>query len=275
VQRSTNVELLSRTQTNAGEIGILQGTLGFEAKNKYKNTTASTTKNGVTFTVNDDGTITVNGTATANISFQLSPNLNIQSNNLAGNIFSFGTVEEVNRNYRGLVQYFDSNWTKKTETYLNSTETTLLNYTYGIAFIYIAKGTTLNDVVFEPMLRDRNIKDDTYSPYGGLNVIKRFERFSTQKALYTKASGASASPLAVKVTNLFANYSVAICNITTSSDKYSLVLPLQYIKSLGTSTNYEADDLLFTYVDDSNFQIRTGLGSSNPTISSLSIIGLY
>ena len=273
VQLATNISLNSMIEANAGEIGILKGTLGFEGKNKFNNTTSSTTVSGVTFTVNSDGTITANGTATANITFQLKPNLYIQNNGWAGNIFSFGAIE-TNKNYRGLLMYYNSNWTLQNSVYLNSTEAPLLDYYCAIACIYVVKGTTLNDVLFEPMLRDENIEDDTYSSYGGLNVIKRFEKFSNQKLLYSKTTS-SASPLTVNVSNLFTGYSAAVCNVVTTGDKYSIILPLQYIKSLGTSVNYEADDLLFTYVDNSNIQIRTGLASSNPTINSVNIIGLY
>ena len=273
VQLATNISLNSMIEANAGEIGILKGTLGFEAKNKYKNATASVTKGGVTFTVNSDGTITANGTATATFSLELSPVINVEQNSLAGDIFSFGVIEP-NKKYRGLIKYYNSGWTEQTSEYLNSTETTLRNYCYAIPFIYVVKGAILNDVLFEPMLRDGNIEDDTYSSYGGLNVIKRFEKFSDQKLLYSKTTS-SASPLMVNVSGLFTNYSAAVCNVVTTGDKYSIILPLQYIRSLGTSVNYEADDLLFTYVDNSNIQIRTGLASSNPTINSVNIIGLY
>ena len=82
------------------------------------------------------------------------------------------------------------------------------------------------------------------------------------------------SPLTVNITGLFTVYTVVVCNVVTSDGKYSLTLPLQYIKSLGTSAYYEAWGLLFYYVDDNNIKISTGMGQSNPTINIVRIINL-
>lgn len=102
----------------------------------------------------------------------------------------------------------------------------------------------------------------------GINLL------TSQSQLYSNTTGGS-SPLTVTVSNLFAEYSAVICNVVTSSGRYSLTLPLRYIKSLGTSAYYEAEGLLFYYVDDSNLKLHTGLGQSNPTINSIKLIGLY
>jgi uncharacterized coiled-coil DUF342 family protein len=105
-------------------------------------------------------------------------------------------------------------------------------------------------------------------------LSENLNKFTSQSQLYSNTTDGS-SPLTVTVSNLFAEYSAVICNVVTSSGKYSLTLPLRYIKSLGTSAYYEAEGLLFYYVDDSTITIRTGLAQSNPTINSIEIIKLY
>lgn len=106
------------------------------------------------------------------------------------------------------------------------------------------------------------------------SVSEEIDRFEEQPLLYSNTASGS-SPHTVNVTRLFTNYSSVICNIVTSTGRYSLTLPLKYIKSLGKGKYYYADVLLFSYVDDDNLRIDTGLGQSNPTISSVNIIGLY
>ena len=83
------------------------------------------------------------------------------------------------------------------------------------------------------------------------------------------------SPLTVNITGLFTAYTVVVCNVVTSDGRHSLTLPLQYIKSLGTSAYYEAEGRLFYYVDDNSIQISTGMGQSNPTINVVKIISLF
>ena len=123
------------------------------------------------------------------------------------------------------------------------------------------------------MLRYADITDDTFEPYVE-SVDERFNKFTAQSALYSNTS-VSDSVLTVNISNLFENYSAVICNVVTSSDRYTQVLPLKYIKSLGTSTYYQAEEMLYYYVDDNNLKIYTGLGQSNPTIVQVYIIGLY
>ena len=105
-------------------------------------------------------------------------------------------------------------------------------------------------------------------------LSENLNKFTSQSQLYSNTTDGS-SPLTVTVSNLFAEYSAVICNVVTSSGKYSLTLPLRYIKSLGTSAYYEAEGLLFYYADDSTMTVKTGLGQSNPTINSIKIIKLY
>ncbi len=107
----------------------------------------------------------------------------------------------------------------------------------------------------------------------GTVTAKRFISTSTDVLLYSNSFTASSAT--IDIPNLFTNYSAVVCNAVTTSGKYSVTLPLAYIKSLGTSEFYEADGLLFYYVDDSTLTVKTGLGQSNPTINSVKIINLY
>ena len=107
----------------------------------------------------------------------------------------------------------------------------------------------------------------------GTVTAKRFISTSTDMLLYSNSFTASSAT--IDIPNLFTNYSAVVCNAVTTSGKYSVTLPLAYIKSLGTSEFYEADGLLFYYVDDSTLTVKTGLGQSNPTINSIKIINLY
>lgn len=107
----------------------------------------------------------------------------------------------------------------------------------------------------------------------GTVTAKRFISTSTDVLLYSNSFTASSAT--IDIPNLFTNYSAVVCNAVTTSGKYSVTLPIAYIKSLGTNGFYEAEGLLFYYVDDSTLTVKTGLGQSNPTINSLKIINLY
>jgi len=260
-----------KIETNTSNIAINKTTLGYQKKNLLKNTGTTQTINGVTFTINEDKTVTANGTATDNATLHLSDSvkLNVGTKYILsgcpeGGGLSTYRLYGLSNGYGWYDNGSDEGESKK------FTATESKSYTYRIA---IYSGTTVNNLVFKPMIRLADITDDTYEPYVD-DVDTRLNKFTSQKQLYSNTTGGS-SPLTLTVSGLFEKYSAVICNIVTSNGKYNLTLPLQYIKSLGTSAYYEAEGLLFYYVDDSNITVRTGLGQSNPTISSIKIIGLY
>ncbi|MDE5648778.1 MAG: hypothetical protein K2I33_02605 [Oscillospiraceae bacterium] len=135
------------------------------------------------------------------------------------------------------------------------------------------------DVVFT----NTDPTENAVHSYTAPKKIIRDDYLSANEPLKTSASGKllynatslSSSSITIDIANLFENYSAVVCNVVTSGGRYSLTLPLSYIKALGTSEFYEAEGLLFYYVDDSNLNIKTGLGQVNPTISSVKIINLY
>ena len=126
------------------------------------------------------------------------------------------------------------------------------------------------------MLRYADITDSTYEPYQPSlqeQINQLSDTSNSGKLLYSMSEVVS-SPLTVNITGLFTAYTVVVCNVVTSDGRHSLTLPLQYIKSLGTSVYYEAEGILFYYVDDNKIKISTGMGQSNPTINIVRIINL-
>lgn len=109
--------------------------------------------------------------------------------------------------------------------------------------------------------------------FKGTVTANRFISTSTNMLLYSESL--DTSNVTINIPNLFTSYSAVVCNAITTRGPYSVTLPLNYIKSLGTSDFYTAGYLLFYYVDDNNLTVKTGLGQTNPTISSMEVISLY
>lgn len=251
------------------DIALNRTTLGYQCKNLLKNNAVTTTVNGITFTVNDDGSVTVNGTNTSS---------------------SIDTTLEI----CGFKNYGTGKFTAS----LNSTDSNLYmsvfdNSWVGIGFVYdseitwdndnkeryirlvVRPGATINNVTVYPMIRYADIIDDTYEPYQP-SLQERINNFGTkQTRLYTLSLANPVSSAYATYTGLFINYSSVICIIGYSDGLKSIVLPLKYIKSLGTSTAYFPEkDLEFKYVDDDTLSIKD-IASSGATLGCLEIIGLY
>lgn len=127
-------------------------------------------ENGVTYVINSDGTVTVNGTPQGS-----SPSyIELKLNGNAANISRFcdgnhilsgcptGGSDSTYRMYAAKSTYsrFDyGNGVLLTDTTL--TDVRLV--------IYIYNGYTANNLVFKPMIRPVEIKDDTFQPYAPTN----------------------------------------------------------------------------------------------------------
>lgn len=131
------------------------------SKNLLKNTTSSTTKNGLTFTVNDDGSITVNGTATADTEITLR-NMTLLAN--TDYILSGCPSGGTGNSYR-MYAINTSTWAIAGADYGSSYTLSTGNNTGWSFRIQIKSGYTANDLAFYPMLRYAEIADDTYEPY--------------------------------------------------------------------------------------------------------------
>ncbi|MDE6021819.1 MAG: hypothetical protein K2H01_12580 [Ruminococcus sp.] len=152
-------ELQNSLYTSQNYITELQKYLGMiKGKNLLKNTAATTTESGVTFTRNSDGSITCNGTATQAIQFLIGE-VNVSENTdyiisgcptggnpnkyfLLANMSNIGNLD------------FGSGTTFNSRAYSNIKVN-----------IYIREGQTVNNLTFYPMLRYASITDNTYTPY--------------------------------------------------------------------------------------------------------------
>ena len=127
----------------------------YTGKNLLNNTATSQTINGITYTINSDGTVIANGTATNLSTFHLISNTTLTLS--AGTYILSGCPENGSDNtYRldindgasipeagGQVKDFGSG-----KTFTLSENLTLTNVR-----IRIASGTTINNLVFKPMIR--------------------------------------------------------------------------------------------------------------------------
>jgi hypothetical protein len=276
VQKATNTEYLARINANTSNIAIDKTTLGYTKKNllneakwlasviKLNNGTCVKDGNAITLTATGADCFTYPCLVGDGDPYQIPVKPNTKyilswesdsSNSGKVIVFFNGTTT--------VMPYADNSTASELEFTTNS-DTTFITFRVGVA----ASGESIT--YSNIMLRYADITDDTYEPY--VKSIK--ERFDGQSLVYSNTTGGS-SPLTATVSNLFVDYSAVICNMSTSNGSYSIVLPLRYIKSLGTSEYYTAEDLMFYYVDDSNIKISTGLGQTNPTINSIRIVGLY
>lgn len=146
-------------QAIKNDVLINQSAIGFKKKNLLNNTAKSTITNGITFTVNDDKTITVNGTATATTAFEIGSIANITGNCILSGCPSGGTFETY-----ALAVYSPGGTLTNIVDYGNKKTGDFTNQ-YGTVKIRIAIGTTVDNLLFAPMLRYADITNSTYEPY--------------------------------------------------------------------------------------------------------------
>ena len=130
--------------------------------------------NGVVITFNDDGSITCVGRSTAAISLQISDNIYLDQNK---QYIMSGTTTGSSSTY--FLQYSnnrDSAISIKTEERV-FTPYNYTTYPNQNAYIQIKSGVDIN-TTFYPMIRDANIKDNTFVPYSmtNLQITKSIDR---------------------------------------------------------------------------------------------------
>lgn len=131
-------------------------------KNLLRNTAATQTINGVTFTVNDDGSVTCNGTANETVRHMLG-GITLMSG--VQYKMSGCPTNGANNTYRldprlmtgsVIVSFIDNGngavYTPNADVRIN-------------VGIYIQNGYTCDNLTFYPMIRLITIEDDTYEPY--------------------------------------------------------------------------------------------------------------
>ena len=130
--------------------------------NLLENTAKSNTVYGITYTVNADGTINANGTATNHVYINIKLNFVLEAGKTyilngcptggSDSTYFIYLNGKSKRDYGSGVSY--------SETDGSTTD----------IVIAIRQGTTLNNLVFKPMVRYADNTDDTYVPYGNLSV---------------------------------------------------------------------------------------------------------
>lgn len=156
-----------------GAIDELKGTIGYTSKNliPYPHYHTTRSENGIDWTDLRDGRVQANGTATNDTVFQLRHRLNGYYVLKNGSYIINGVPKDIKD--KGCT----INVSKNDEA--NSTTSSIIlatDYGDGAKFtsdttenvgiyIVIPTGVTLDNVIFEPMLRYASIQDDTYEPY--------------------------------------------------------------------------------------------------------------
>lgn len=139
---------------DGGSIGVTVA-----GKNLMQNTAETKATNGITFTVNDDGSVTANGTATATAFFNINTTLKLSE----GTRYILSGCPP----YTGVLivggNYGSDSGNGMTFTALSTAASALSPAVY----LRIASGTTVDNIVFKPMLRLASVADNTYEPYKG------------------------------------------------------------------------------------------------------------
>ncbi|MDE5854432.1 MAG: hypothetical protein K2H19_05155, partial [Ruminococcus sp.] len=150
------------------QTALNRSTLGYQSKNLLKNTATTQTKSGVTFTVNSDGSIVANGTATEDVYIII---LSFSKSFLSDGqyIYSGCTGGSYKTYYLRYV-----NQGKVQDSYNGDKVITHTTQGSGNFSVMIMKNTTVNNQIFYPMLRRKEITDDTYEPYKP-SVMEHFE----------------------------------------------------------------------------------------------------
>lgn len=137
-------------------------------KNLCPNYVTTQTLNDVTFTVKEDGSIIANGTASANTWMYVSKqdsdfNLPVGAYTLSGVSSTGSGCQMIDYTYTAggtFITNFSDTGSGKT---INVTDATVKHRVQ----IYIPNGTSLNNFVFRPMIRNASDTDSTYEPYHG------------------------------------------------------------------------------------------------------------
>lgn len=156
--------------------GYAKPWVGGTGKNKlvYPYDTSSTTKSGVTFTVHTDGTIDADGTASADITFELGKTY------ISDDDFTFSGITSGSPStyYLRFVARDSQGQPIRVEGevfidvyYKETTKTLPSNVSYVDSYLGIKNGTSLNDIIFEPMIRLATETDATFEPYENICPI--------------------------------------------------------------------------------------------------------
>lgn len=238
------------------------------AKNLFPITATSQTLGGITFTVNSDGTITANGTKTNNEWFILSENNIINpgtytlSDGLPDDTTGCRLIIGPDRSLGSAIMSTATGARTQTRTFADAQ--TGLYYA-----IRIESGTTVNNLVFKPMIRHAEVSDDHYAPYAPTNR-ELYETGQQQAIRYEDSGIIRLNQLSWSQTSSGTGMWIADCYTTQSIDTIVSVI----ITSFSALKPSEVTTL-FTYIPSSVSGMHTvrlicdrnltGI-SSNPTL---------
>ena len=154
-------ERLTENKSNAA---TNRSTLGYQCKNLLKNTAATKTVSGITFTVNDDKSVTLNGTSTAQADFYLSGAWGSTSEILQKNKYITSIGVSQSSTFNGFVMHCINNTTSIGSPSCNY-PSLAVNSAITAVYISVSKGYTFSNYKLYPMIRYADITDDTYEPY--------------------------------------------------------------------------------------------------------------
>lgn len=197
------------------------------------------TDRGITW-VEENGVITANGTATADATFYLNSSLTLKAGSY---ILSGCPSGGGSSSYR--IQLANNAWSVMFADTGNGTTVTLTEDTTLQQFrILIPSGTTVNNLVFKPMLRKASVKNDRYMPYG----VGSVEVKSTGKNLL-KNTATSLSKDGVTFT---VNSDGSVTANGTSTNNAIIIINDNIIDNLARGKSYKCIDITTCRIDYSN-----------------------
>lgn len=135
----------------------------YTGKNLFNATGGTTTVNGVTFTKNADGTYKANGTSTGFIAYTIGK---VTFTSATSVTYSGCPVGGSMSTYSLNLQKDDGAVWLIDETGSGQTATLEANKAYSVRLV-IRTGVTVNNIIYEPMVRLSSISDSSYEPYVG------------------------------------------------------------------------------------------------------------
>ncbi len=130
----------------------------------------TTTINGITFTVLDDGRIMANGTAAANARLSIVRNFLLPKGvfGITGGVLVDGAKDKA---YVVVTAGLNGNWVAEKYSIGGKLDLTAYECDSNDIYLYVASGTTLNNVIFEPMVTFYQEPPAPYKPYRADNPI--------------------------------------------------------------------------------------------------------
>lgn len=145
-------------------------------KNLLVNHASTATSNGITFTVNADGSVKVNGTATSNAYLNLNTNFTLEG----GRQYILSGIHDDFEDYVQFHVRYASRAELIATSHMEDTVFTAPSEAIFV-YIYVASGTTVNNLVLQPMIRDARIANGNYVQ----NKPSIFPDYTAPTATYT------------------------------------------------------------------------------------------